>query len=195
MRERVGHNITLTFALQAIIAHRAGRRQRFFDIANVQQPSLLSVVRPHAGQKISLQFEPNRKLIGFGFAHSALRAIHLIHRAEQVLDMMTNFVRDYVGCGKITRRAESGLQLLKERQIDIELLISGAVERTHRGTGAATGRTNLIPEQHERRFAILSPELGEDLAPLIFGFRQHHGRKFFEFFLFGISRLGNLRAV
>jgi hypothetical protein len=50
--------------LKSIIANRARRAHRFFDIAgfyNVLDP--VGITRPNACQKISLQFEPDRELI------------------------------------------------------------------------------------------------------------------------------------
>ena len=54
MRERVRNDIPLTFALQAIVSHRARSSQRFLDVTWLKNALFLGVVSPDASQKICL---------------------------------------------------------------------------------------------------------------------------------------------
>jgi len=72
-------------------------------------------MRPNSRQEISLEFQSNRKLVGLGFAQLTAKRIDFVHRAKQGLNVMTNFVRDYIGLRKISGRAKSRLQVMEER--------------------------------------------------------------------------------
>ena len=45
---------------------------------------------------------------------------------------MPDLVRDDVGLGEVARRAEALIELLEEREVEIDLAVGGAVERPHR---------------------------------------------------------------
>ena len=63
MGERVGHDITLAFALQPVVADRAGGVQALFDVAFFQGIALaMRVVGPYAGEAVRLQFHSSREL-------------------------------------------------------------------------------------------------------------------------------------
>src|SRR6476620_8023471 len=74
--------------------------------------------------------------------------------AQEILDVMPNFMRDNVGLGEISRRMKSVAKILKETHIEINFLIFGAIERTHRRLGKSAGRVHSTREQHELGFPI-----------------------------------------
>ena len=60
--------------MESVIANRAGRAHRFFDIAgfyNMLHP--VGITSPNAGEKICLQLEADREPIVFSFADPATR--------------------------------------------------------------------------------------------------------------------------
>ena len=74
MRKRVRHDITLTLSLQPVIANGGRRLHRRLHIPRFDKPPLfLGMVGPYAGKTISLQLNPDLKLICFDFVHSTLR--------------------------------------------------------------------------------------------------------------------------
>src|ERR1700730_3192470 len=100
--------------------------------------------------------EPNRKLVGLLRVLLPCR-LHLALDAEQFLHMMSNFMGQDVGLGKLSGRAEALLQFVVEAQIDINLLILWTVERTGRGLRQAAGRIDRVAKQHEFGVVILRP--------------------------------------
>ena len=69
---------------------------------------------------------------------------------------MPDFMRDDIGLGEITRRAESPIELAEERQIEIHLLIARAIERSARGRSRSARRSHGVLEEDQDRFAILA---------------------------------------
>src|SRR5215203_3285147 len=105
---------------------------------------------------------------------------------------MTDFMRNYIRLREVARRIELPAQLLIEREIDVDLLVVGTVERSNRSAGETTRRAYLIRKQHERWLAILPPVLPKLIVPNVLGFCQHHPHKLLQLFLFGVLRTRGL---
>src|SRR5687768_5337740 len=101
---------------------------------------------------------------------------------------MTHFVRDDVGLREIAGRVETLAQRFVERQIDIDLFVTGTVERAHSRAGHSARRLHLVRKEHERWFTILTTVLSKDLVPNVFRFAQHYGDELFKFFFFKTPR-------
>ena len=100
-------------------------------------------VRPDAGEAVRLQLEPNRELVpSSGF--SCGREVDVLHHAEQVLDVVADLVRDDVRLREVARRVEPLLQLLHERQIEIDLAVARAVEGADGRRGVAAARLHAV---------------------------------------------------
>src|SRR5688572_30305817 len=112
MRKRIGHNISLGSFLEAIIADRISRVQRFFNVTAFQYIFSLSIMCPHASQKIGLQLQLNRIAVVLGFIYLPAQTAHLSGSAIKVLDMMSHFMGYYISHCKITWRVQFGLQVL-----------------------------------------------------------------------------------
>jgi hypothetical protein len=161
-------------ALQAVVADGACGAEGFFDVAGFEDAeTLFGMVGPDAGQEVGLQLEPHGKLIVFGLGHAAPHAADALGNAELVLHVMADFVGDDVGLGEVARRAKTVLQLAEKAQVEIDLLVGGAVERPDRGAGEAAGRADFVAEQHERGIAIPAAHLLELLLPHVLGAGQH----------------------
>ena len=111
---------------------------RRLDIAGFDEPPLLlRVVRPHPRKAVGLQLDPNLELIPVDGIHAALCVLHLGQDSKQILQVVADLVRDNLGLGELTAlasdiaTAETPLEILKERGVEINLLIVRAVERAH----------------------------------------------------------------
>src|SRR5947209_18280739 len=97
--------------LDAIVADRRGRVERFLEVALLQAVAHLAGMRPHTGVAISLQLEPHGHLV------RVVRALFLEPPdlrvgAQQVLHVMTELVRKYVVLREVSGSPEPLLQLL-----------------------------------------------------------------------------------
>src|SRR6516164_3040525 len=144
VREGIGHHLSLDLPLQPIIAN--GRRRlhcRFYVAGFDELPLFLGVVRPHAGKAVRLQLDPYLQLISVDLVHAALRVLHPGQHAEQILNVVTDLVRNHVGLRKLTAFAvaavEAPFEVLKECRVEIDLLIVWAVEWPHCGLGQSAG--------------------------------------------------------
>ena len=101
--------------------------------------------------------------------------MHALGDAEQVLDVMPDLVRDNVSLREVAGRAEAILQVAVEREVDVELLVGGAVERPDRGLGITARRLYLAGEKHQRGLAIGPAGPSEDFGPNLLGRTEHGG--------------------
>src|SRR3954463_5774720 len=101
---------------------------------------------PHAGIAVRLQFQSDRQRVRRGWI-GPLGLAHLRFRPRQRLDVVSEFVREYIRLRKISGGAEAALQLVEETEIQVHLVIAGTIEGTSGGLGKAARRLNLVPEQ------------------------------------------------
>ena len=78
------------------------------------------------------KFLPDRELVGALLGAALARRMHLLGDAEQVLDVMSDFVGDDVGLGEIARCTEPLRQHAVEIEVDVDLPVPGAIERPDR---------------------------------------------------------------
>jgi len=70
--EGIGHDVALASPLQTIIPDRRRRLHGGLDVSWLDQPPLLlRVVRPHAGEAVGLQLDPDLELVGLGLVQAA----------------------------------------------------------------------------------------------------------------------------
>jgi hypothetical protein len=145
MRERLWADMTDCHALQAIIANRRCGAQARGDVAAVNDLALLRRVTPDARKTIGLQLESHRQAISHrGFATA--QVADLLFDPENLLDVVSDLVRDNVRLSELAWRAEPGAQLIEERQIDVDLLIGGTVERPGGGLRGAASAVGVVAE-------------------------------------------------
>src|SRR3546814_13302520 len=77
--------------------------------------------------------------------------------------MMPDLMRDDIGLRGIARSAEAARKLVEEGGVEIDALIGGAIEGTHRRLRRAAARLVLIGEEVERRLLIDVDELAPHL--------------------------------
>jgi len=166
----------LRLLLQAVVAD--GRRgvERLGDVARIELIHRAGVVSPHAGIAVGLQLHAHRNAVLLGLRTRA-RRFHLLEGAGLLLHVVTDLVRDDVGLREVARSAEAPLQIAEEREVEVELLVAGTVERPHRGLAHAARRAHLPVVQHECRCSIARPRSCEQIAPHILGAAQHLGHE------------------
>ncbi len=191
MGEAVGDHPAGALALDAVIADGAGRVESFLEVTCLEHVALaLGVIAPDPGQTIRLQLEPHRELVGLGLADPPLHGLDLGVDAQQVLDVVADLVGDHVGLGEIAGRAEALFELVVEAEVDIELVVGGAVEGAHCRAGHAAGRPDLARKDDQVGFFILAADRGKDRVPGVLGVGQHHRHEIHHLFLSGRWRAG-----
>ena len=111
MRKRIGHHLTAQSILESVIANRTGGANCFFDVTrfyDVFDP--VGVAGPNTSEKICLQLESDREPIVLAWSHAAARRLHTICNAEQILNMMPNFMCDHIGLREIASRTKAFVQ-------------------------------------------------------------------------------------
>src|SRR6266542_1900182 len=115
-------------ALDPIVAHRGRRVEGGRDVRGGRRGEEAGVARvpgPDPGEAVGLQLGADR-----GPLRSGLGAAALAQQSEDVLDVVPVLVRHDVALGERSPgRAETGPQLLEEREIEVDLLVGRAVER------------------------------------------------------------------
>jgi len=101
------------------------------------------------------------------------RRFHLLERPRQLLHVMADLVRDYVGLGKVPRRAEPSLQIAEEREVEVQPLVAGTVERPHSRLPHAARRAHLALVQDQRGSAVARARARGQRAPDILGAAEH----------------------
>src|SRR5262249_22004017 len=144
-----------------------------------EPPLLLRVMRPHAGEAVGLQLDPNLELIGLTLVEAALRLLNLRQNTKQILYVVANLVRNHVSLRELAAlasniaSAETLQEILKECGIEINLPIIGTIERAHGGLGKATCRARGSGEHDQRRAFVGFAGLCENLFPLDFRASKH----------------------
>ena len=84
---------------------------------------------------------------------------------EQFLHVVTDFVRQYIGLCELAWSSEAVAQFLEEAEIDIDLLVGGAVKGSGLGLGAAASGLREVAEEHQFGVAVRRACLRQKLLP------------------------------
>jgi len=132
-----GADLASAHALNAVIADGGGGVERLVHVTRFDDLSFLGGVRPDAGKAIGLQLHADGKIVV-----SAWIGVHglldFALNAEHALDMVPDLVSQYIGLGKISGRAEAAFEFVIEAEVDVDLLVDGAVKGSGGGLGEAT---------------------------------------------------------
>ena len=97
--EAVGDRIALNLLLNVVVADGAGCVEGFFQVSGLKDAlGSLCVVCPHAGVVVGLQLKTHRKVVVLRFTELLPRRVHLPADAEQILNMVPDFVSN---CGGV----------------------------------------------------------------------------------------------
>lgn len=75
---------------------------------------------------------------------------------QNILNVMSDFVSQDVGLRELAGSAELAGQLIVEAQIDVHLLVPGAVERAGRRFRATAGGLRRVAIKHEFGMVVLA---------------------------------------
>ena len=126
---------------------------------------------PDAGVAVSLEFKADGAAVGPARAHP----LGLLAGAGQALHVVADLVGDHIGPRRIASGPVFGLQLLPERQVQIDLVIGRTIERPHGGLpGPAAGAGRLIVDHHRGRRAIGLASGLEDRFPNVIDIGGDH---------------------
>ena len=104
--------------------------------------------------------------------------------------MVPDLVRHDIGLGEVTRGIVTPLEVVEKTQVEIDLLVTRAIERPHRGLPHAARRIDCTAKQHQPWLFVVLPFGLEDVVPGLFGIGQHHGHELDQlFFLFRLLDL------
>ncbi len=149
MREAFRADSAASRALKPIVAYGRGGTEPLRNVFRIHLESLLTEVSPNSGKAIGLQFQAHRQcvlLAGIPF----LKASNFALNSEYFLHVMTYFMGDNVSLREFAGSAEPGLQFIEEPEIEVNLFVARAVERTYRGLGFAAGRRVFIAVNEQR---------------------------------------------
>src|SRR5690606_25228618 len=175
MGEGLRHDDALGALHDVVVAHCRRGAHGLLDVARLEPaPRLLRMVGPDAGEAVGLQLEAYRELVVVALVQLPARLVHLLHCAQEVLDVLADLVRDHVGLGEIPARAEALAQHLVEAEIDVDGFVRGTVEGAGRGAphAARGGRRAGVEDELPR--PVARSRAREHRLPCVLGARQHH---------------------
>jgi hypothetical protein len=105
---------------------------------------------------------------------------------------MSNLMGNDVGLGEVPRRTEAIAKLVEKAQVQIDFLISRAIERSHGGIRKSTGGLHFASEKMELGFRVRFSHFSEFGIPDVFGVRQDDPAKADQLVLL---RIGNCRPA
>ena len=128
---------------------------------------------PDPGEKVGLKFQSDGELVVFAFRDAALLTVDFRGVAEELLNMVSYFVSNHVGGGKVVVPGPVAChlaELLEELHVEIDGFFGGDVEGAggclSNAASAHSGRSGIVDELGR---AILEIIFGENLGPFIFG--------------------------
>src|SRR4051812_1000205 len=159
----------------------------------------IGVARPHARQKIGLQFQSHRQFVVFGLADPAAGRLDTIGNPEQILNMMTHFVCDDVSLREITAGPESIAKRAVKSEVDINAPVFRTIKGTARGAGEAATGPGLSTKEDEFRLFVLATHLLKDCLPCVLGIGENDRNEFRSFIAWSVridlARRCNLRLL
>src|SRR5690348_8847839 len=172
VRERFRVHAAPRLAEDAIVAHGRGSLKSLLHVARIELAALLRTVAPHAGVAVGLQLQTHGILVGVRRV-TLLRAPYFGLRAEQLLHVMPQLMRDHIALCEVARRTELVAQLVEEAEIEIDLLVHGTIEGTHRRLAGAAAGGRVVAEEYQLGVRVLRAVLRKDLRPRLLHVVQH----------------------
>ncbi len=128
--ERVGHHAPARGLLQLVIADGLRRADRALDVAGLQNLCpLVGVEAQTPARQSAINSTRTDRLFASALLPAACCALlHARQDAEQILDVMSDLVRDHISVGEFAAAAEIALHLTEERRVEIHLLVARAIE-------------------------------------------------------------------
>src|SRR3954465_9415981 len=101
--------------------------------------------------------------------------------------MMSEFVGQNVSLGKISRRAKALLQLVIKAEIDVNLFIGRAVERTGGRARRSAAGSCCVAKQNQLGVAIRNALLRENCRPRLLCIIEDKRHKLYRWLFLGVT--------
>jgi hypothetical protein len=164
VRERIGTDTAARHALQAVVPNGGGGVQSLFDVAPLKQVPLPRAVTPNAGEAVRLKFQTHGKGIG-ALGVRSLCLAHLASDAEEILYVMSDLMSENVGLRKITGSTEAAAQFLEKREVNVDVLVAGAVEGPSGRFSEPASGVHSIAKENEPGVLVRGSNRRESLLP------------------------------
>src|SRR5215207_3612796 len=164
VRERVRIDASPRLLLQPVVTDRLRGSHRLLDVARIELAGLEDGVRPHARVAVCLQLEPDGGLIR-ALGVRAPDLLDLRARAELLLDVVADLVRDHVRPCEVAAGLEPALHVAVEGEVEVYVIVGRAVERTDRGARRAAASVYAVPVEHQLGPPVILALLGERALP------------------------------
>ena len=144
---------------------------------------------PHTGIEVGHQLQAHAILVSIGLIGSLHLAVCLIKGTHQILDVVSHLMGDDIGLGEagvVTLYTELSIHRLEESQIQIHLLVTRAIERSHGCLTLAAGGLSGTRVKNQCGCGVLADAiLLENLCPYILSASYHLAGKYSEFLFLG----------
>lgn len=97
--------------------------------------------------------------------------------AQKGLHVVANLMRDYVSPREVAGGAELVFHVFEKRQVDIQLVVPGAVEGPRSGLGMTARRADGVWKQHQFRLGVGPVHCAEFRVPHLLCLGQHNRHK------------------
>ena len=92
--------------------------------------------------------------------------VDLAARAEQLLHVVADLVRDHVRPREVAARLQLALHVAVEGEVEVDVLVGRAVERPDGGAGRAAAGVDAVAVEHELGALVALALLGEGPLPV-----------------------------
>ena len=150
--------------LQPIVSHRGRRAEAGFHIAGVNDIALGRRVTPDPGETVGLQFQTDRERVSLGGVRH-LPSPDTSFDAENLLNVMSDFMRDHVRLRELTGGSEALAQFVEEAEIEIHFFVLGTIEGPGRRLGGSAVGIGDVAKQDQLGVTIGGSVLGKYPIP------------------------------
>lgn len=174
MGEGFGADGSAAHALEVVVADGGGGFEGAIDVGVLDHVTLFGGVGPDAGVAVGLEFEVDGEVVALA-GLLLFELTDLAFGAEELLDVVAEFVGDDVGLGELAGVSAEAFEVVPEAEVDVDFLVGGAVEGAGGGLGGAAAGVGGSAIEHELGVAVLSARLREDLGPGFLGVGEDKG--------------------
>ena len=157
VREALRHHPPGRHLLESVVADCGSSAQTLLgvarlelDVTRLEMTGLRRCVSPHSRKAVGLQFQRDRRAPLAGAPVTRRGGV----QAEEVLDVVTELVRDHVRLREVARGFEPACQLVEEPEIEVDAVVAGTIERTGRRLREAARGVDRVTKQHDTRLLV-----------------------------------------
>src|SRR5882762_9681480 len=88
---------------------------------------------------------------------------------------MANFMGDYVSLPEFARRAPAVGEFVEEPEVEVDLLVRGAIEWARGGLGGAAPGCRVVAKEDKFRMTVWNASLRQQAVPCLLSIVEHEG--------------------